>query len=211
MKGFLRISCVCAALFAIALSVICSSCSHGSLDDSILPDSCQLRPGDLVFRRGLGFESYAVDAADHEGEYSHVGIVAEQGDSLVIVHAVPGEPDFKGDPDRVKIDTPQKFYCTARAKIGEICRPLNSDAAVKASQLALDIYRQGMEFDHDYNDVDHSKMYCCELIEYVFDAVDFPLSEWSRHRYDIPGIINSDCMMPSDLCNSDKVKSIYHF
>ena len=44
--------------------------------------------------------SQAVLLAEKDGAYSHTGIVVDSAGVLMIVHAVPGEPDFEGDEDR---------------------------------------------------------------------------------------------------------------
>ena len=56
----------------------------------------KLQQGDIAFRRGEGFISEVVVYNDAHGMYSHIGIIVKHNDSLKVVHAVPGEPDFKG-------------------------------------------------------------------------------------------------------------------
>ena len=37
-------------------------------------------------------------AADRGGSYSHVGMVVDSCGVMMVVHAVPDEPDYEGDP-----------------------------------------------------------------------------------------------------------------
>ena len=96
-------------LWTIVLTglLVLTACSDNTgREGSILPADLQLQEGDVVFRRGGGFTSHAVLMADRGGIYSHVGIVADSAGQLMVVHAVPGEPDYEGDEDRVKMDCP---------------------------------------------------------------------------------------------------------
>ena len=115
---------------AVLALVVFVSCS-GTGFVSILPDGCKLKAGDLVFRRGNGITSRAVLMADQRGGYSHVGIVVDSCGKMMVVHAVPDEPDYEGDIDRVKMETPEKFFLSVNAKIGEVKR-LKGDTATAA-------------------------------------------------------------------------------
>lgn len=150
----------------------------------------------MVFRRGGGFTSQVVLMADREGHYSHTGIVVEVEGKMMIVHAVvPGEHDFEGDVDRVKMDTQEHFFSFEYATIGEICRPLDSIVATKAAKEALYIYKRNMLFDHDYDDKDTTKMYCTEMVIYAFRRAGVELIGPKSHEVRIP-LLNIDCLIP---------------
>ena len=83
---------------------------------AVLPADSLLREGDVVFRRGTGLISRAVLAADEDGQFSHIGIVVRNGNHWMVVHAVPGEPEFKGDSDRVKMEPIASFFCSEKLK-----------------------------------------------------------------------------------------------
>ncbi len=177
---------------------------------SILPEGCDIRPGDLLFRRGTGLTSHTVLLADKGGQFSHVGIAVDSAGIAMVVHAVPGEPDFEGDPDRVKMDTAEKFYSSLNASAGEICRPGDPEAGEKAAKAALEIYHKGMLFDHDYDSADSTKMYCTELVMVAYRKAGIELTGPPSHSYDIPGI-KCTCWLPSDLYHSPHVKSVRLF
>ena len=106
-----------------ALSFCTSACQQTPTAQSILPEHTLLKAGDVVFRQGNGLTSRAVRAADSDGRFSHIGIVADSAGALRIIHAVPDEPDFPGDPDRVKMETPERFFNAIHASCGKVMRP----------------------------------------------------------------------------------------
>ena len=176
-----------------------------------MPQNIRLMPGDVVFRRGSGMLSYAVMAADPDGNYSHVGIVADSAGKMMIIHAVPGEPDYEGDKDRVKMDTPEKFYNSIYATIGAVCRTGNRKMATKASWEAIRIYKKKTLFDHDYDRKDSTKMYCSELVERAYEKAGCKLTADSCGRVlNMPGI-HTRCLLPSDIYKSAWLKPIKSF
>lgn len=164
----------------------------------------------MVFRRGGGFTSQVVLMADREGHYSHTGIVVEVEGKMMIVHAVPGEPDFDGDVDRVKMDTPERFFSSEYASIGEICRPIDSMTANNAAVEAYRVYKRNVLFDHDYNDADTTKMYCTELVVHAFKKAGITLIGPERHEVRLP-ILNINCIFPSDIHESPYLKTVLTF
>ena len=179
---------------AVLALVVFVSCSRTGFV-SILPEGCKLKAGDLVFRRGNGVTSRAVLMADQRGGYSHVGIVVDSCGKMMVVHAVPDEPDYEGDIDRVKMETPEKFFLSVNAKIGEVKR-LKGDTATAA--------------DHDYDDTDTTEMYCCELVEHVYKKAGLSLAGDTRHDILLPGM-RLHCILPSDLCDNERLESIISF
>ena len=177
---------------------------------SILPEGLQLREGDVVFRRGGGMVSHVVVAADREGNYSHVGIVVDSAGVPMVVHAVPGEPDFEGDPDRVKMDRPEHFFSSQYTSIGEVCRAKDSAAARQAAQVAMAVYRRHTLFDHDYDDHDTVRMYCTELIVHAYARAGLPLVGSARHEVRLP-MLTADCIFPSDIKDSRQLESLITF
>lgn len=186
--------------------LLLAGCTSGEPFRSILPEDFQLKTGDVVFRRGGGFTSRVVLAADAKGEYSHIGIVVDSAGTKMIVHAVPGEPDYDGDEDRVKMELPERFFSTQFTMIGEVCRPGDSVIARKAAEVALRQYRKHVLFDHQYDDADSTKMYCTELIAYAFRQAGMELIGSERHTVDLP-ILKAKCIFPSDIHSSEFLES----
>ena len=191
-------------------SLLLAGCMQQEKPGSIFPDGCQLKTGDVVFRRGGGLASHVVLAADVNGNYSHLGIVVDSAGMKMVVHAVPGEPDYKGDVDRVKMDTPEHFFSTTLTTIGEVCRPRDSIIGSRAAEAAMRQYRKRVLFDHDYNDKDTTKMYCTELVAYAYRIAGYELVGKERHEVDLP-FLKVECIFPSDIHSSDFLESIMMF
>lgn len=178
---------------------------------TIMPAGLSLKTGDVMLRRGSGMTSRAVLMADHGGGYSHIGIAVDSAGVMMVVHAVPGEPDYEGDPDRVKMEPVDKFYARENAVTGGVMRCTDSVAAMRAAQVALEIYRRGTLFDHEYDDSDTTKMYCCELVEFAYKRAGITLAVEPRHNFDLLGMKLRNVIMPSDFISSPRLKSITNF
>ncbi len=198
-------------LTILMLTFAMVSCtSHRKDIHCILPDGVILHTGDVVFRLGGGLESHAVLSLDVHGKYSHVGIVVDTMGRKMIVHAVPGEPDFEGDLDRVKLDDVSRFFSSLYANRGEVMRMSDSVVAGNAAQKALELFRRNVLFDDDYNVGDTTRMYCTELVMYAYSRAGEELVTVSPHHISLP-LLSADVYYPSDIYESGKLKSIIQF
>ena len=177
---------------------------------SILPDDVELKAGDVVFRRGSGFTSQAVLIAEKGGSYSHTGIVVDSAGVPMIVHAVPGEPEFEDDEDRVKMEHPQAFFHPMRAQQGAVYRHVDSIAARQAAVRALQIYQRHPLFDHDYDDTDTTKLYCTELVVHAYSQTMSPLKDVHHQHLHLVGF-EADCILPSDVLGCKDLKQVTSF
>lgn len=200
-----RLLCAVMAFLACLMA-----CQRQDSPKSILPIDVCLRPGDIVFRRGMGLTSHAVLAADRDGRYSHVGIVADSCGMSVIVHAVPGEPDFEGDVDRVKMTMPEEFFSSSHASIGEVCRLKDTVRAALVSEIAIQLYRRHIEFDHDYDDQDTTRMYCSELVEFALTRAGYDMGAFKHREVALP-VMRTRCIFPSDIYHLPFLESIQKF
>lgn len=175
------------------------------------PPFPELREGDLAFRRGIGVMSQVVLATDKQGTYSHIGIVVRHEGKWKIIHAVPGEPDFKGDPDRVKMDDPDVFFSKERAGSGALMRVVSSQLqAGYAASKAIEVYENKVLFDHSYDSGDRTKMYCTELVEFVYQGAGVDLTQGRCHR--VPFLSkNGEVILPSDIQDCRKLEIIYEY
>lgn len=199
-------------IFSTILILLCTlamACGDNSDDKAgtLLPPGLQLHAGDVVLRLGNSVASHAVTALDSKGEYSHTGIVVDSCGVMMVVHAVPDEPDYEGDPDRVKMETPEEFFATSRALSGEILRPTDSVAAARAAAVALDTYHRHTLFDHHYDDHDTVSMYCTELVTHAYHRAGVELVDGERHHISTPWM-EVQCFFPSDLLRSPFLKSV---
>lgn len=196
-------------LLAVLLGML--SCrEERSVKERTLPVE-QFADGDLAFRRGIGVMSRVVLVADGGGIYSHVGIVKWVGGVCCVVHAVPGEPEYKGDLDRVKVEPLTRFFASDRAARGEVMRmEVDSLVAARAAVQALQIARRGALFDHAYDLADTTAWYCTELVDWVYRQAGVDLSEGRLSRVSVPGV-GGVYLLPSDLSCNRRLHSVYHF
>ncbi len=190
--------------------LFCTACTKRK-ECSLLPD-VELKAGDVVLRCGNGVTGRVVRYADGGSAYSHVGIVVDSAGVTMIVHAVPDEHDFQGDVDRVKMDYPDMFFSSIRTNNGRVLRSADSVAAAKAASAAYDIYRRRVLFDHDYDIRDTTKMYCSELVEFVYrKASGVSITENRRRSVNLPAIEYDDVIFPSDFIESGRLRTIVTF
>lgn len=197
-------------LVAVATFGGCSGARSGSKADFELLQR-ELREGDLLFRRGIGVLGRAVVATDDEGRFSHVGIAVKVDDEWHVVHAVPDEPDFEGDFDRVKCEPIENFFSEFRAGNGAVYRAeLPAETIEIAVRNALRLSTEQRPFDHDYDLGDTTALYCTELVEYVFGLGGVSMSEGRQTHVNFPSMTD-DYIMPSDLTKNNKLNPIYSF
>ena len=128
-----------------------------------------------------------------------------------VVHAVPDEPDFEGDFDRVKCEPIERFYDEFRAGNGAVYRPnVSNETIAVAVRNALRLSAERRPFDHDYNLGDTTALYCTELVEYVFGLSGVSMSEGRQTHVNFPSM-TGDYIMPSDLTKNNKLNPIYSF
>ena len=128
-----------------------------------------------------------------------------------VIHAVPGEPDYKGDEDRVKMEPIEKFFSKKRASKGAVMRVEGeTKCATKAAENAFLLFKAGILFDHEYDLTDTMKMYCTELIDHVYKKEGIDLSEGRLSRINMP-LLSGDYLLPNDIAQSQKLRLIYIF
>uniref|UniRef100_UPI003FEF7241 YiiX/YebB-like N1pC/P60 family cysteine hydrolase n=1 Tax=Alloprevotella sp. TaxID=1872471 RepID=UPI003FEF7241 len=169
-----------------------------------------LREGDVIFRRGTSANSRMVTLL--QGFYSHVGIVADssgKGD-LRILHAVPDEPDFPGDHDRIKMDRLETYLSPKRAEAACLMRQNNAQAAHQAACHALLLWKKGIRFDAQYNEQDTTEMYCTEFVAYVYKQAGIDIAGNKRDTIQTPWF-SAKCLMPYHLQQCKKLKRVLSY
>ncbi len=181
------------SLFLITLTLCVVQCSTREEVAPVIPVQ-ELRVGDVAFRLGRTLQSDAIAAATQgESRYSHVGVVVGRGDSLRVVHI---EPERAGE-ERVKMESVEEFFHPARAVAGCVARygNLTEQQRRTIERVALRLFTQGVEFDHDYSLRDTTRMYCTELVDYVFRMADVALTEQRRR---VP-LVEEEVLFPTDM------------
>ena len=83
--------------------------------------------------------------------------------------------------------------------------------AAGSARKALEIYRRGVLFDHDYDISDTTKMYCSELVELAYSTHGISPAEGRRHNMGFPGMKLKNVILPSDYLKSHHLHMVEHF
>ncbi len=190
--------------------LLCGCSTQGPHQEQRLEEvEATLQSGDLLFRRGTGLAGHVVATLDKEGHFSHVGLVVGDTTDWRVVHAVPYEPEFEGDFDRVKCEPVADFLGRYPSAEFGLYRPLVEPQALeRITRHALRLSRERVPFDHDYNTEDTTRLYCTELIEYLFHLEGYSLSEGRRTEINLTGFAGS-YIFPSDVTQSSLLIPIY--
>lgn len=208
MVGRLSVLVLSGMSFCLFVSAGCKAGGARMAED--LPAGL-FQDGDLAFRRGTGLTSRVVLAADKSGAYSHVGILKWMDGKWHVIHAVPGEPDYRGDEDRVKAEAIESFFARTRAASGAVMRVEDApEPARRAAGHARRLFRAGVLFDHEYDLTDTVRMYCTELVDYVYKLEGVDLSEERLSKIDIP-LFDGYYLLPNDIARSERLRLIYVF
>jgi hypothetical protein len=193
----------------IASGIMIASCTSKP-NNKEFPVLVGLHEGDIVFRRGNSLASRLVLTAERDGGFSHVGLVVRFGNTMMIVHAVPGE-NAPGQPDMIKMEDVSSFFDAEKAETGAVMRTsLNSTALHKVASKAIEVYKNKTRFDHRYNLNDTTELYCSEFVWFVFKSVNFDITDGRRSSVDIPPF-KGNYIFPSDIQKNKKLTMIYHF
>jgi len=170
-------------------------------------DETILQEGDIVFRRGTGIASRIVLAADKEGGYSHIGIIVKEAEGWKVIHAVPGETDKEYPEEVIKKESLSQFFAPKKAVSGAIFRLDTIETiALLAAEKAQIVFARNLLFDHKYDLEDSTKMYCTELIFFVFKHAGIDISGGRRRTYPA---LQGEFILPSDVLAYPKLRKVW--
>ena len=170
-----------------------------------------LRNGDIVFRRGCSYTSYIVLAGQENHNYSHIGMVQQTDSGWCVIHSVNDEPDHPADFDRVKIEKIERFFAPTRATNGEIMHTwLHEETIARMSQQALRLVKDSVRFDASFDTADNSRLYCTELIYFLYKNSGVDITEGRRTPVGIL-CFPDEIIFPCDIYENKKLKSYYKF
>jgi len=192
----------------LVMSLFITSCqNHQKEYDLPTIDESILQEGDLAFRRGYSIASRMVLAADKNGNYSHTGIIVYDSTGWKVIHAVPDETDKENPEERIKKETLAQFYAPDRSLSGAIFR-LDTTLQIReiAAKKAEELFRRRLLFDHNYDSEDSTKMYCTELLYFVYRVAGIDITENRRRSF--PGFKNP-FILPQDIICNKMLKEIF--
>ncbi|MDD3742006.1 MAG: YiiX/YebB-like N1pC/P60 family cysteine hydrolase [Lentimicrobiaceae bacterium] len=152
----------------VVMMILHASLNYTQISDThscYNPAECPLSEGDIVFRKGQSLVSTLVLLNDRSTDFSHVGIVCKKDGEMVIVHAVPGEPDEHGN-EVVRCDSPEDFFDPGKARKLAVVTLTDASASKKhkAANSALEFFKQKIPFDGAMDFKTDDKLYCTELV-----------------------------------------------
>jgi len=199
----------CSIIF-LAIILLTTSCNNYQKEyDPPTIDESILQEGDLAFRRGYSVASRMVLAADKSGNYSHTGIIVHDSTGWKVIHAVPGETDKEHPEERIKKETLAQFYATDRSMSGAIFR-LDTIMQIReiAAKKAKELFDRKLLFDHDYDSEDSSKIYCTELLYFVYRTTGIDITE--NRRTSFPGF-RTPFILPQDIIRNKMLKEVFSY
>lgn len=172
----------------------------------------ELKEGDILFRKGNSSKTRAVMMADTDGIYSHVGIAVAKGSELMVVHITPGERYEGETEDYIKMEKIEHFFSPKLASKGAFARFQDSiQCSQEAAKFAKVLFEKKITFDHDYNWKDSSKMYCTELLWYVFQMAGRDITNGRRSEIRGFPLYSGEYIFPSDILKNEQLIVYYNF
>lgn len=197
------------SLFFIILSLLigCATRTPKTYPTIQIPET-DFRSADLALRLGRSIESDLIARGGESGNrYSHIGLLIESDSGLIVVDI---EPSTDKESEQIKVQSVSDFFNSQKAIAGTIMRydGLDSMQINTLKNKAIELLNSSITFDHDYQLSDNSKMYCTELIEVLFNAINISLSE-NRNRT-LP-LAKEPVIMPSDISQNRNLKRIWSY
>ena len=135
----------------------------GTLPDAP-PEAAQ--SGDIVFMQGRSFGARLQNLTRPiYGAYSHVGILDRRADGDYIIHATPAKK--RGlNKDGIVLESWDFMVTEERLLKVHVMQVAAADKTVKARAIerAHAYMQAGVPFDPDYDNTEHEKIYCSELV-----------------------------------------------
>lgn len=202
------------SLLYLALALITFACGNSSEEGESkkyvhvppsLPEDVydNLQEGDCIIRKGNGPLSYHLMNSTKE-DYSHCGVIVKQEDEWKVIHTLGGTTSEE-DADGVQMTTVEHFVDFAADSMLFICRPIFMDSAgSKVAERALYYLDDKTPFDHSFSLYSEDKLYCSELLFYIFKDVN------GKNIFDIKKKHKSYMLMFSTFFDEEKFEPVFH-
>lgn len=122
---------------------------------------------DLVLTKGQSFQSKLISLLNLSLEdYSHIGLIYKDDAKVFILHSTPDGSENNG----IRYDDLQTFINLSNVCDYKLLRYKNisTDIAHKLN-IEYEKYKtKSVPFDYDFNNYDHSKIYCSELVLLIY-------------------------------------------
>ena len=173
---------------------------------------CAFAQGDIIFRQGTGIKSIAVLRADSAGLFSHVGILVKVDGAFKAVHLSPGEKRNNDTEEKVIMEEVSDFFAPGKARSGAIMRFVDSsECGISAARYASKKYDEGLNFDHNYDLSDTTRMYCTEFVWHAYLQSGRDITQNRRSVVKGVTMFSEIFILPSDIYKNQKLQTIYKF
>jgi hypothetical protein len=126
-----------------------------------------LKPGDVVFRHGSdAISDMFCNMNQTDKSFSHLGIVLQHNDSLLVYHSIGGEDN----PDeKIRVETFKNFVTPKyNSALGYMRLPLTSTEIIALDSIVKLWHAQQRTFDMKFNLESDEKLYCAEFVYKAF-------------------------------------------
>jgi len=167
-----------------------------------------VRSGDILFRKQATFLSNTVLSFDKGGAYSHVGLIVQVDDAVLVVHSVPFSGG--GSKDGVQIETMRAFLAGSETVDYAVFRvhPEHRAAALRAANEALLFYSRHIPFDTEFQFDSPDRLYCTELVWRAYLGSGLALLTDLPNSLTALPFLRTKVLLPSTLQRSPYLRSI---
>jgi Permuted papain-like amidase enzyme, YaeF/YiiX, C92 family len=163
----------------------------------------KLAPGDIILRKGNGPLSFHLMNNTKES-YSHCGIIVKEENEWQVIHTIGGSAS-EDSQDGIQLIDLDEFVAHAADSMMFICRPIFTDSAgTKVAESAYRYLGERSAFDHSFSLYTPDKLYCSELLYYIFKEVN------GSNVFDVKKKHKSYMLMFSTFFHEDKFEPIFH-
>lgn len=197
---------VAGVMLATGLLLTYIKAAPAYLPQYAMPDwhTLELQDADLIFRRGIGWQSEAVLASSSASpRFSHVGLLIHKNSSWYVIHATPAEDR---QPGGVILEPLQRFASPQLAsRIGIYRYPkLNPQEKEKIIKTALT--ELGKPFDPNFSMHTNNEIYCSELVVKSFHSAGLHID--NPQDYVSISLLPEPALPPDSLRQGRGIKEI---
>jgi hypothetical protein len=130
-------------------------------------DKNKIEDFDLIISKGQSVQSKLIGLLKFSIEdYSHIGIMIKKNGSVFVLHSTPDGTDANG----IRYDNLQTFFDLSDVSDYKVLRYQNISSILRQRlTVECERYKNSQEpFDFDFNNFDHRKIYCSELVCIIF-------------------------------------------
>lgn len=122
---------------------------------------------DLILSKGQSFQSKFISLFNLSLEdYSHIGVISKENGKIFILHATPDGSVTNG----IRYDDLQSYFDLSDVCDYKILRYKNATSnTLHKLKTKFEKYKTiSIPFDYDFNNYDHKKIYCSELVLLIY-------------------------------------------